>query len=361
MDQSNLGITDVSNDFCTTLLYSKQTVPSDSLFSDDRFVRTCRKIQGKNEARVVQDISRLIVPSAETLATYGATNLDHLNESVNKGWNSAITFYGPRLQPDYSVGFGRSAFTDKQLEELTPFVGEIADSCTSYFMGRWRMYFPFLTCEVKCGAVALDIADRQDAHNMTLAVRGVVELYKAVKREKELHREILAFSVSHDHKMLRIYDHYPVIEGDKTTFYRYPVKDGCSTIEDGKDKWAGYKFIKNVYDVWMPIHLKRICSAIDELPPDLDFRVALDDPLTSVASADESELPHSQDMATSAPASQNTAGFKKPRLPPKVMLQQEVDQLKEQNKQLPKGQEARMEQLVRQNEELMSMLKQRIT
>ena len=113
-------------------------------------------------------------------------DLDHLNESINEDWNSAITFCGPRPQPGYSVGFGGSAFTDKQLEKLTPFVGEIADSCTSYFMGTSRMYFPFLS------AVALNIADRQNAHSMALAVRGVVELYKAVKREKELHREILA-------------------------------------------------------------------------------------------------------------------------------------------------------------------------
>ncbi len=57
------------------------------------------------------------------------------------------------------------------------------------------MYFLFFTCEVICGAVALDIADRQNAHSMTLAVRGVVELYRTVKREKELNREIHAFSV----------------------------------------------------------------------------------------------------------------------------------------------------------------------
>jgi len=51
------------------------------------------------------------------------------------------------------------------------------------------MYFPFLTCEVKCGSAALDIADRQNAHSMTLAVRGVVELFRLEKREKEFHRE----------------------------------------------------------------------------------------------------------------------------------------------------------------------------
>jgi predicted nucleic acid-binding protein len=49
------------------------------------------------------------------------------------------------------------------------------------------MYFPFLTCEVKCGAAALDVVDRQNTHSMTLAVRGVVGLFKLVKREKELH------------------------------------------------------------------------------------------------------------------------------------------------------------------------------
>ena len=27
-------------------------------------------------------------------------------------------------------------------------------------------------------------------------------------------------------------------------------------------------------DIWMPIHLKIICSVIGELPPDLDFEVA---------------------------------------------------------------------------------------
>jgi hypothetical protein len=105
-----------------------------------------------------------------------------------------VSYYGPRPQPDYSIGFGRSAFTDDQLKKLTPFVGEISDTYTSYFMATWQIFFPFLTCEVKCGTAALDVADRQNAHSMTLAVRACVELFRLVNREKELHREILAFS-----------------------------------------------------------------------------------------------------------------------------------------------------------------------
>lgn len=83
---------------------------------------------------------------------------------------------------------------------------------------------------------------------MTLAVRGVVELFRLVKREQELHREILAFSVSHDHRSVRIYGHYPVIEGKKTTFYRYLIRTFDFTEMDGKEKWTAYKFTKSIYN-----------------------------------------------------------------------------------------------------------------
>lgn len=144
-------------------------------------------------------------------------------------------------------------------------------------MATDTMHFPFLTCEVKCGEVALDIADRQNAHSMTLAVRGVVELYRAVKREEELHREILAFSISHDHTAVRVYGHYAVIKGDKTTFYHHPIHKFDFTTLDGKEKWTACKFTKNVYNIWMPIHFERICSAIDQIPLDLDFDVSQTD------------------------------------------------------------------------------------
>ena len=272
MRKSDLGITQTSKTWCTSLLNSVQTFPDVSLFRDDIFEKTCEKISERNEARVIQDITRLIVPSAETLATYGARHLHHLIENINEGWAEAIPVEGPRPQPDYSVGFRLSAFTHEQLERLNPFVGSVFDA--SFFVASYRMYFPFLTCEVKCGAAALDIADRQNAHSMTLAVRGVVELFRLVKREKELHQEILAFSVSHDHRGVRIYGHYPMIDEDKATFYRHPIHEFSFTALDGKDKWTAYKFTKNVYDLWMPSHLERIRSVIDQLPCGVNFEVS---------------------------------------------------------------------------------------
>lgn len=233
-DKSDLGITIASKSLCRRLLKSAQDVPKDSVFRDDLIEKTCRKIQDRNEARVIQDISRLVVPSAETLATYEATDLDHLIEGVNEGWTGGIAVQGPRPQPDYSVGFRRSAFTDEQLNKLDPLISSVYD--TSLSVVTYRMYFPFLICEVKCGPAALDVADRQNTYSMTCAVRGTVELYRAVKREKELYREILVFSISHDDRSVRIYGHYAIIEKDKITFYRHLIHEFSFTALDDKDK-----------------------------------------------------------------------------------------------------------------------------
>ncbi|KAF1952692.1 hypothetical protein CC80DRAFT_172641 [Byssothecium circinans] len=273
MEKSELDIKDGSKKMCRVLLETGQAIPDNTLFQDDIFDKACRKLQDKNEARVVQDITRLIVPSAETLATFGAKTLDVLVESVNEGWNNSIPLTGTRPQPDYSVGFKRTAFTEEQRENLAPFIGDFIAGDQSYFMATYYMYFPFLTCEVKCGAAALDIADRQNAHSMTLAVRAVVELFRLIKREEEVNQEILAFSVSHDHRLVRIYGHYPVINGKDTAFYRHPIHTFDFTALDGKEKWTAYRFIKNVYDIWMPTHFERLCSVINGLPTGLDFSV----------------------------------------------------------------------------------------
>jgi hypothetical protein len=204
MDKSELEVTKGSKSLCSILLEKEQLVLKNSIFSDHASEKACRKLQDRNEARVIQDIARLIVPSAETLATFGAKHLDILIDSVNEGWNNLIPVTKPRPPPDYSVGFRRSAFSDSQLDKLQPFVGELTDN--SFFMATYYMYFPFFSSEVKCGTAALDVADRQNAHSMTLAARGVVELFRLVRREKELHREILAFSISHDHRSVRIYN-----------------------------------------------------------------------------------------------------------------------------------------------------------
>ncbi|EAA27880.3 hypothetical protein GE21DRAFT_9475 [Neurospora crassa] len=265
MKTSPLGITDESRNLCRTLLDTEQPAPKNTLFDDDIFESVCESLANKNEATVFLDILRLIVPSAVHYALR-AKHLEHLNyltESVNEGWNRCFPLTGIRPQPDYSVGFQRDAFTQDQIDKLMPFTGDMG--YRSLFKATYHMYFPFLTCEMKCGAAALDIADRQNAHSMTLAVRAIVELFRIVKREDEVNRQILAFSVSHDHQSVRIYGHYPVITDKDTKYYRHPIRKFDFTDLDGKEKWTAYRFIKNVYDIWVPDQFKRICSAIDQL------------------------------------------------------------------------------------------------
>ncbi|PGH09898.1 hypothetical protein AJ80_07608 [Polytolypa hystricis UAMH7299] len=311
MRKSDLGITDRSKGICKELLERDQPVPKHTLFRDDTFDEFCQRLQGKNESRVIQDISRVIVPSAESLAVDGAKNLRHLVESVNEQWSSSIAFCGPRPQPDYAVGFGRSVFTEDQLKTFEPFLGYDLDSYSSFFLATFYMYFPFLTSEVK-GTTALDIADRQNAHSMTLAVRGVVELFKLVGREEEVNREILAFSISHDHRTVRIYGHYAVVEGNKTSFYRHPIRTFDFTELDGREKWTAYTFTRNVYEMWAPDHLKRIHSAIDGIPPGVNFDVSQSELVLSQSNApsflDEDDTQLSQaSFVASAEATPNTS------------------------------------------------------
>jgi hypothetical protein len=78
MDESDTGITEDSEaDFKRSLPQSKRFLKS-PLFRDDLLKLTCERIQGGNATGVIRDISLLIVPSAEILAAYGATNLQVL-------------------------------------------------------------------------------------------------------------------------------------------------------------------------------------------------------------------------------------------------------------------------------------------
>ena len=265
MKNSKLGISDASKALCQGLLEKKYDTPKDTLFRDDAFQRACENLQGKNEPRVILDIARLLVPSPEALALFGAEDLDILTESVNEGWNCSVPITPTRPQPDFSVGFRRFMFTDDQFKKLRPLLGDFEN--LSYLKATFYMYFPFLTCEVKCGSTGLDIADRQNSHSMTLAVRGIVELFRLAKREHELHKEILTFSISHDHESVRLYGHYALIDGLKTSFYRHTIHKFNITAIEGKEKWTTYNFTIAVYNYSLTL-LARIRTVIDELPSD---------------------------------------------------------------------------------------------
>jgi hypothetical protein len=58
------------------------------------------------------------------------------------------------------------------------------------------------------------------------------------------------------------------------------------------------QFTKNVYDIWMPTHFKRICSVINELPPDIDFKVSQESKLGDSGLSQRLESHHLSDQSS---------------------------------------------------------------
>ncbi|KAM3084840.1 hypothetical protein ACMFMG_003289 [Clarireedia jacksonii] len=283
VDDHDDGITIQSKELLAKLLKTTRKPPNNALFSDEiLFKKTCKSLRGENETKVILRIAELIFPSAEILANCGAKHLEILRETTNTGWINAIPFYGPRPQPDFGLGFKREAFTRERLQKLQPFIGNELEDC-SYIAATYNMYLPFFTSEVKCGASALDVADRQNLHSQTVALRNKVELFRLVGRLNELHREVNGFSISHSDEYVRIWAHYVIVQGEGFTFHRHSIaKFDISPTAEGDQRWKAWTFVMNVFDLWVPDHFKKLCSVIDMLPADLNFDVSeLDQEVTS--------------------------------------------------------------------------------
>lgn len=96
-----------------------------------------------------------------------------------------------------------------------------------------------------------------------------------------------------------------MISGEGTKYYRHPIRNFVFTELDGKEKWTAYRFTKNVYNIWMPAHFENICSAIDQLPSDLNFYVP---PLSEATglSQDLGKLTPSEASSVSGPVERDS-------------------------------------------------------
>jgi len=78
MNESERGIMDHSRKTRRSLMEQGQPTPQDSQFCDDLFASTFWARRDKNEARILRDISPLLIPSAENLTIYSAKDLQIL-------------------------------------------------------------------------------------------------------------------------------------------------------------------------------------------------------------------------------------------------------------------------------------------
>lgn len=191
-------------------------------------------------------------------------------------------------------------------------------------------------------------------HVASVAANAIIQLYRdqAVSRLKELDRQILVFSVSHDHMHVAIHGHYARVEdGDKVTFHRYKLRSFDISDQDGKERWTAYHIVRKIYDYFAPIHLQRIRDAIEQLSTGLSFELSSAS-LESSCGVDQDDVESgSQEVSEVMSSSRGGDSAKKAKLKTKVMLQEENDANRERNKELKEQIQSVMKQLQEAKEE----------
>ncbi|KAF1961558.1 hypothetical protein CC80DRAFT_589895 [Byssothecium circinans] len=267
--ESELDVSDYDDVFCQNLLQTECRIPPDTLLGDDVYRDAISDLQERNESRVIQDIGRLLVPSVQTLAKVGEKRYLVFVESVNEAWDCCYPLIDPRPQPDYAVGIGRSGLTEARIRKLHPLIQD-DPLFRSEYKATYYMYFLFFTTEVKCGTQGLVIADRQNAHSMGITVSGIVHIHRLAGKESQLHNKPVAYSVSHEHRMVRLTGWGPVIDGDFFTVQPLSIHSFDITARKGLEKWTTRKYTIGVYEYGLKL-LEKINTIIDELPPDLNL------------------------------------------------------------------------------------------
>ncbi|KAL3450416.1 hypothetical protein BJX65DRAFT_305253 [Aspergillus insuetus] len=141
----------------------------------------------------------------------------------------------------------------------------------SFFKATTNLYFPFMVSEARSESVPLLVAQRAIANSMAVCLRGIIALFKIARREKELHRQVLGFSIAHTAKAVVISAHYPVLTDDRgVTFHFHEITRFVLGAARGRDRWTSYKFTLVVYEHLSLVLLEKIHSAIDNIPDDLD-------------------------------------------------------------------------------------------
>ncbi len=262
-----------SKHLCIDLqLITRKTIEP-TIFPNGVIRRVLDFCRNRNEAIVLRDVTPMIIPSIISLYFGGDNSLEHVVDEVNADWYRQCVIEGPQLRPDLAIGLSSSAFTDEEIFKLKMYA-----SVDNWAQVTPQMFFPFLMCEVKCGREGLNMADRQNMHSCSVAVRAVLRLEQEADKYREkndigkkadsLNGQILAFSISHDQEDARLYGHYAIIQGDKLAYYRYRIRK--FDLTDSSSLLAIHNFVRNLLKSYLPVHVQRLKDALAALPESLE-------------------------------------------------------------------------------------------
>ncbi|KAF4547338.1 Hypothetical protein D9617_46g064380 [Elsinoe fawcettii] len=307
---------DDSRELCTRLLSTEYPFPDGPLLQEEKLMKILGRVRLCNEARVVRDVTPLLVPSPELLALDGHTELDHICEALNAEWQHCTTLCGPRPKPDFAAGIAATAFDTEEIRSLCL---QHTPSCPNLFPEG--MYFPFLICEVKSSDRPIAEAERQAMHSASIAVKAIVDLFRKTLVLDQVHRKILVFSVAHNNSNVRIFGHFPSVENDKVTFFRHQLYAADIATDSASPDWGKpYRLCRAIYEIFVPEHISRIKMALHSRTDDV-----------SQSQEVRSEfVAESQESRQSQLSAQPYGQFKKPSLPSTANLERENDRLRQQ-------------------------------
>ncbi|MCJ1441315.1 MAG: hypothetical protein MMC23_001801 [Stictis urceolatum] len=352
-----------SKELCTTYLRGNRTPTCWPSYLLEKIPAILERIDVFNEGRIQRDVTPWVVPSAENLFFCGEPINDWIGDEIGAEWSRCATMGTTRPKPDYTAGLQRKAFTKDEIQILRNYASPLRP-----FLFTPELSFPFLVCEAKSGNEALIKAHQQNIHSASIAVRAIIELYKAAfgktdpDRVDELYGQVLVFTVSHNQNIAHLYGHYAVVAEDspeKLEFYRYEIALFSLSSNEGKDRYKTYNFVRNVYEEFAPKHRERIKEAIACLKaPDkrtgISFATSSLELGESDSQADSQDTPSRDDAVFQVPGEPASAAQKKQLSQIKTQmnqqkrandkLQQEKDTLQEEMKRLVQQQQEKLEQ-----------------
>ena len=309
MDDSVNGLDKDELKYCQELLTTSAPHPPNSMLDEAFFLPFSKLTHNKSEQWLVKNMHSHLFPAPELLALRGHAEFKNLGliEGCDDIWLRAIfPSYGKCPQPDSTIAFKWENFSREEIRKLGITIG-----LPSKYLARDDMFFPFITREAKSDRQPLEVADRQNVYSMSVALEGVVDLFRRVGRLEDLNGKALGLSMSYDNDTVRMYAHHVVTtvqEPKGTSCQQLPrvstmkywtaIGQVILSNDGGKDRWKPYDFFYNACLKFSQRHLKRVKQAIADLPDPARA------PPQSVPSVDESE----QDP----PAGDGV--FKKPRI-----------------------------------------------
>lgn len=274
---------------CERLLHQPVDIPPGTSF-DDEYIDGFRKSsRDQPKEWSSTEVHPLLVPFIEEQYIEETSILEDTIDVYNTEWLNVDSIYGPHPLPDQARGLKWSIFSDSQRQKLKYHPEE-----TSPFTAREDMLFPYLTTQVECGNRALMIAERKNMQCMCIAMRALCSVAQTANYLERVHRRILGFSISYDSERLKIHGYYPEIDDGEVAFYQWTI----ASLDYWKkhDKWASYRFVKNLNREFLPIHTKRVMDLLVRIPVPKDFLDEADNEVDfelqqrSIASQDLSNL-----------------------------------------------------------------------